>query len=176
MLDQDDDLENETEAEAKPPINRKKMLIFILPVLIVIGLSVGFYYVFNRDYRGPEAAYSVVKKGSASDGNESITVFYDIPEISVPLRTGSSDRETLRLRLNLEISDINDIPTIEALTPKLNDIVLSHIIELTPEELQGSAGLYWLKEELLYRLNLVTAPVKINNLNIKSLEFGNSGK
>lgn len=176
MLDQDDDLENEDEAEAKPQINRKKMLIFILPVLIVIGLSVGFYYVFNRDYRGPEAAYNVVKKGSAADGNESITVFYDLPGLSVKLRSNSPDKEMLRLQLNIELSDIQDIPTIEALTPKINDIILSHIIELTPEEVQGSAGLYWLKEELLYRLNLITDPIKISGLNIKSLEIGNAEK
>ena len=66
---------------------------------------------------------------------------------------------------------MEDIKTIEILTPKINDVVLSHIIELSPEEVQGSTGLYWLKEELLYRLNLVTAPIKINNLNIRSLEI-----
>lgn len=171
MLDQDDDLDNDEELEGKTKINRKKMLIFILPVLIAIGLSVGFYYVFNRDYRSPEAAYSIVKNSAGADGSESITVFYDMPEIMAPLRSDTPDKERLRLRLNLELSNVEDIKTIEILTPKINDVVLSHIIELSPEEVQGSTGLYWLKEELLYRLNLVTAPIKINNLNIRSLEI-----
>ena len=171
MLDQDDDFDKEENLEAPTSLSRKKMLIFILPVLIVIGLSVGFYYVFNRDYRSPESAYSVVKNTSSADGVESITVFYDMPEVTAALRTDGPDKEHLRLRLNLELSNVEDIKTIETLTPKINDVVLSHIIELSPEEVEGSAGLYWLKEELLYRLNLVASPVKINNVNIKALEI-----
>ena len=145
------------------------MLIFLLPVLIVVGLSVGLYYAFNRDYHTTPATYSVVQKSGEGEG--SITVFYDLPELTANLHTEGPDKQTLHIRLNLELSNVEDIKTIELLLPKINDVVLTHIIELTPEEVQGSTGLYWLKEELLYRLNLATAPIKINNLNIKSLEI-----
>ncbi len=171
MLDQDDDFDKEEDLDTTARMSRKKMLVFILPVLIVIGLSVGFYYVFNRDYRSPESAYSVVKNTSSADGTESITVFYDMPEVTAALRSDTPDKEHLRLRLNLELSGVEDIKTIETLTPKINDIVLTHIIELTPEEVEGATGLYWLKEELLYRLNLAVSPVKIKNVNIKALEI-----
>ena len=169
MLDQEEDLDNEEEQAEPKPLSRKKMLIFLLPVLIVIGLSVGLYYAFNRDYRSTPATYSVVK--SENNGEDAITVFYDLPEITANLHSESPDKQLLRLRLNLELSDIEAIKTIEILLPKINDVILTHIIELTPEEVKGSTGLYWLKEELLYRINLVTAPIKINALNIKLLEI-----
>lgn len=168
MLDQEDDIDNEDELNQPKQLSRKKMLIFLLPVLIVIGLSVGLYYAFNRDYHTAQATYKVVKQ--SSDEGDGITVLYDLPEFTANLRTEGPDKQTLHIRLNLELSNIEDIKTIELLSPKINDVVLTHIIELTPEEIEGSSGLYWLKEELLYRLNLAVAPIKINNLNIKSLK------
>lgn len=169
MLDQENSLEDE---ELAPPtkLSRKKMLLFLLPVVIVVGLSVGFYYVFSRDYSSTPSAYSIVKKeGAGEEGG--ITVFYDFPEFTATLHSATPDKNLLHLRLNLELSTVEDIKTIEILTPKINDVILTHIIELSPKEIEGSEGLYWLKEELLYRLNLAVFPVKINNLNIKSLDL-----
>ena len=66
---------------------------------------------------------------------------------------------------------MEDISTIEALTSKLTDAIIAHTIELRPEEINDSEGLYWLREELLYRMNLISAPIKISNLNFKSFEI-----
>ena len=75
------------------------------------------------------------------------------------------------LKLNLELSGIENVKTIEVLSPKIKDAVIAHTIELSPDEISGASGLYWLKEELLYRINLITAPVKINNLNFTTFEI-----
>lgn len=177
MIDQDDELEGGDDLEAQNKASRKKMLIFILPALIVIGLSVGFYYVFNRDYGDKEtASYSVVKNAAGADGAESVTVFYDLPDFKLELRGDGSSKDMLRLGVNLELSNVEDIKSIEALTPKINDIILSHVIELRPEEVSGANGMYWLKEELLYRINLVVSPIKVNNLNIRSLNIEQESK
>lgn len=171
MLDQEEDLDKEDEDTSPQPLSRKKMLIFLLPVLIVVGLSVGLYYALTKDYQTPQNSYSIIKKGNDANGEESITVFYDLPEFSATMHADGTAKKTLHIRVNLELSSVEDIKTIELLIPKINDIVLTHIIELTPEEIEGSTGLYWLKEELLYRLNLAVSPIKISNLNIKSLEL-----
>ncbi len=177
MIDQDDEFEDNEDLEAKNRASRKKMLIFILPVLIVIGLSVGFYYVFNRNYDDREAAsYSVIKNTASAGGAESITVFYDLPDFKLELRGDGNDKKMLRLGVNLELSSVEDIKSIEALTPKINDVILSHVIELRPEEASGANGLYWLKEELLYRINLVVSPIKVSNLNIRSLNIEQESK
>ena len=60
---------------------------------------------------------------------------------------------------------------IQAMTTRLTNDVLGHIIELYVEEIDDSTGLYWLKEELLYRFNLVAAPVKIKNINFSIFEL-----
>ena len=171
MIDEDDTQQEETIAPKKT-IDRKKMLIFILPVLIVVGISVGFYYAVNNGYKNNnEAKYNIIKQEASADGIEKTIVFYDLPEIKAKLKTQNENRQYLHLRISLELSSIEDIKSIEVLTPKLNDAILSHIIELAPQEIEGANGLYWLKEELLYRLNLIVSPIKISNLNIKSMEI-----
>ena len=168
---EEDDIEQEGSAPTKKTIDRKKILIFVLPVLIVIGISVGFYYALNSGYSDKEMHYNIIKQTNSSDGSEKITIFYDLPEISANLKKINVDKQVLYLKINLELSAIDDIKTIETLTPRLSDAILSHIVEITPEELEGANGLYWLKEELLYRINLLVAPIKISNINIKSMEI-----
>ena len=63
---------------------------------------------------------------------------------------------------------MEDIQIVEGLMPKIVDAVIAHTNELTPDEISGSNGLYWLREELLYRSNLIVSPVVVANLNFKA--------
>ena len=173
MIDQEEDLDREETSDEQTKKNRKKMLIILIPVLIVIGLSVGFYYVFNRNYTPAPANYSVLTNVVEQDGakSETTTVFYDLPEITSVLKSNDSIKKSIKIKLNLELSGIEDTKTVEILSPKIKDAILAHTIELTPEEISGSSGLYWLKEELLYRINLIVAPLKVKNLNFTTFEI-----
>ncbi|MBE6452028.1 MAG: hypothetical protein E7012_00865 [Alphaproteobacteria bacterium] len=176
MIDQEDDLDGGEETSSPKPINRKKMLILVLPVVIVIGLSVGLYFALNKDYNNTPGTYNIIQNGKSEDGTENITVFYDLPEINARIKSVGPDKKTVSLALNVELSKIEDVQTLDILSPRIKDAVLSHVIELTPEEIEGANGIYWLKEELLYRLNLVVAPVRISSLNIKQIEVINENK
>lgn len=166
-------IEDDFDEEAKEPAenthqSHKKILILILPLLIVIGISVGFYFTLNKSYDSLDVDYKVVQYNK--DANGDIAVFFDLPEIKTSVKAKDGSHE-LKMKINLELSGVEDLKIIEAVIPRLNDIILSHIIELNLEEVSGSTGLYWLKEELLYRLNLVAAPVKIKNLNFNVFEL-----
>ena len=63
---------------------------------------------------------------------------------------------------------MEDVQIVQGLMPKIVDAVIAHTIELTPDEISGSNGLYWLREELLYRINLIVSPVVVANLNFKA--------
>ena len=166
---EDEELE-ETEVSAEyTPKNRKKIMILLLPLLIVIGASVGVYFAFNKKYDQDTSGYNIVQYDKSN--KEDIAVFYDLPEIKTIISNKDGTKQYLRIKLNLEMASIEDLKVVEALSGKLNDVVISHIIELRTEEVSGSEGLYWLKEELLYRLNLAVAPVKIKNLNFSVFEF-----
>lgn len=174
MQNQDDDFDKDEDFEAPAKISRKKILFILIPLLMAVGIAVGFYYVFNRNYDNDASLnYSVVKNTASENGTdaETVTVFYDLPEISARLQNPAGEVQTLNFKLSIELSKVEDTQTVDNLLPRIKDAINAHIVELTPEEVRGSEGLYWLKEELLYRINLLTAPVKVNNLNFKSFDF-----
>ena len=166
-----DEEENEkTEEEAEVPAaapRKKRIMILLLPLLIVIGISIGIYFALSKG-KSAASAYNVVQYDKENKDN--LSVFYDLPEIQAPIATKEAPI-TLKLKLNLELSSVEDLRIIEILTPKLNDVVLSHIVELSEDEIKGSEGMYWLKEELLYRLNLAAEPVKIKKLSFGTFEL-----
>lgn len=166
MID-DNDFEEDIPIDISGP-KRKKLMLLLLPLLIVIGISVGIYFALNNSYDSLGKSYNVIQYGKGTDND--ITVFFDLPELkTVIMNNGVS--LNLRLKITLELSSIEDLHIIEILSPKLNDIVLGHTIELRLEEINGTEGLYWLKEELLYRFNLAASPVKIKDLNFSVFEI-----
>lgn len=174
MANFDDELDKDIENSAKSKINRKKILIFLLPALIVIGIAVGFYHTFgSKSQDEANLNYSVVEKPQI-EGDKSLkklVIFYDLPEITTQVKTNNGSQESVKIKINIELSKIEDVKTIDGLLPKFNDIIIEHTSELTTDEISGSNGLYWLKEELLYRINLVASPIKVENLNFKNFEI-----
>ena len=159
--EESENLEESADISVAAP-RKKRIMILLLPLLIVVGISIGIYFALNK---GSSAdSYSVVQYDK--DNKDNMSVFYDLPEIQAPV-SAKEGQMTLKLKLNLELSSVEDLKIIEILTPKLTDVLLSHIVELRENEIKGSEGMYWLKEELLYRLNLAAEPVKI-----KKLSFG----
>ena len=165
---EDEDIEEVSEEVVAGGSRKRRLMILLLPVLIVIGISVGIYLALSKSGDSDDSGYNIVQY--SKDNKSDIAVFYDLPEVhtSVPGKDGVM---SLKLKLNLELSSIEDLKIIEILTPKLNDVVLSHLVELTAEEIRGSEGMYWLKEELLYRLNLAAEPAKIKKLNFGVFEL-----
>jgi flagellar basal body-associated protein FliL len=142
-------------------------MILLLPLLIVIGVSVGVYFTLTNKRDSVNLDYPTLQN---KDDPENMTIFYDLPEVKTSIK-GTDGLHELRLKINLELSSAEDLKTVEILTPRLNDAILSHTVELTFEEIDGSTGLYWLKEELFYRFNLIVAPVKIKSLNFNVFEL-----
>lgn len=173
MASLDDDLDKDGDDEdSKKKIDKKKILIFLLPALIVIGLIVSFYSVFSKKMNQPaNLSYSVVERagqGAENEGKTNVLILYDIPEVNVQIKDNAGAASNIKLKISIELNNMEDIKIIEGLMPKITDAIIAHTIELTQEELSGSKGLYWLKEELLYRINLIVSPVVVSNLNFKT--------
>ncbi len=177
MANLDDNIENgfDGDDDITAPgskLSRKKLLLIVVPVVAAIGIF-GFYYTSQKSQKDQAPAnYSIVRH-AAENGKEtdSYTIFYDLPEVDVRLSNVPGKDQVVKIKLSIELSKMEDITIIEALSAKLTDAVIAHTVELMPEEIDGSEGIYWLREELLYRMNLIAAPVKISNLNFKNFEI-----
>lgn len=172
MAEFDDDIiDDDIGHENKSTLNKKKALVFLLPVLIVIGIAVGFYHNFGKDNESNISGnYTTVTKNGEDSGSGQTTIFYDLPEIRSQIKTDGKIKENVNIKITIELSSQEDIIVIESLLSKLNDIIIAHTSELTSNEISGTEGLYWLKEELLHRINLVTDPIRVENINFKSFE------
>ena len=69
----------------------------------------------------------------------------------------------------LELPDQKMIEQIQPIMPRVMDAFQTYLRELRPSDLDGSAGLYRLKEELTRRINASTSPSRINAVLFKEI-------
>jgi len=78
------------------------------------------------------------------------------------LSTVGADRtQYLKVKIVLEIADAALSPQIESTIAARDGCFQTYLRELRPTDLDGSAGLYRLKEELTRRVNTAIAPSRI---------------
>lgn len=173
MADEIEDLEDDEELsdeESEDGLKRKKftgkkIILFVAAPLLVIGLGVGaafFLGLFSSDTE-------VAEHGETHEVDISNVVFYDLPEILVTLNGGDRATNYLKIRVALELEDKDAVPRLEALLPRILDNFQVYLRELRIEDINGSAGLFRLKEELLVRVNTAVQPTRINDVLFKEM-------
>jgi flagellar FliL protein len=128
-------------------------------VLVLGGLGAGGYLMFGGSHETKVAA-PVVKPA----------VFFDVPEVLVNLSNSGGDRtQYLKVKIVLELPDSSLSPQVQIVMPRVMDTFQTYLRELRPTDLDGSAGLYRLKEELTRRVNVAIAPSRINAVLFKEI-------
>jgi flagellar FliL protein len=163
----DIDLDTETaEGEGEPA--RKKLsgkflvLYIILPLLAVGGLGYGAYAFFLSGDSASGGAEGEVEVSLIEEGEP---VFYDLPEFLVNLSSPSGGpTRYLKLRVSLELANEDGMEHLEMVMPRVVDGFQVYLRELRPEDFQGSAGMFLLRQELLRRVNLAARPVKVTDV------------
>jgi flagellar protein FliL len=160
----DDEKAGEGE-EGKAAPKRKfslKLIIMAVGGLVLIGGGgFGAYYFFLGKHS--EAAATPAKETKP-------VVFLDMPDVLVNLSsTGSERTQYLKVKVVLELPDKAMEEEIKPVMPRLQDAFQTYLRELRPTDLDGSAGLYRLKEELTRRVNAAIAPSRINAVLFKEI-------
>lgn len=154
------DEEGEGAGKRKLPL---KLILMAVGGLVVLG-SVGFgayHFLFAGKSEEVAAAPALVKPPA----------FLDMPEVLVNLSTagGSERTQYLKVKVVLELPDQEMAAQIQPVMPRLMDTFQTYLRELRPTDLDGSAGLYRLKEELTRRVNAAIAPSRINAVLFKEI-------
>ena len=106
----------------------------------------------------------------AGAGGAKPAIFVDLPDVLVNLSNAGTDRtQYLKVKIVLELPDAKLVPQIQPLMPRVMDAFQTYLRELRPTDLDGSAGLYRLKEELTRRVNAAIAPNRINAVLFKEI-------
>jgi flagellar FliL protein len=97
-------------------------------------------------------------------------VFVDLPEVLVNLSGSGTDRtQYLKVKVVLELPDQSLMQQIQPVMPRVLDAFQTYLRELRPSDLDGSSGLYRLKEELTRRVNAAITPNKVSAVLFKEI-------
>ena len=151
--------------------HKKKILLLAIPLVLIIGGAAGAYFTGLLDpLLGVE---ETVGDGEDGEGGAAApagpVAFTDLPEILVNLNTTGRKSSFLKIRVSLELPNVEDVVKVEAVQDRVVDAFQVYLRELRVEDLKGSAGMYRLREELLARVNAAVAPVKVNDVLFKEM-------
>jgi flagellar FliL protein len=160
--------ENETEGGADTsevaaqPKSKFKLIVMIVGVLAVLGGGAAAYFFFFRHHGDGEQHAEAAKAKPP--------VFVDVPDMLVNLVGQPGERvQYLKVKVVLELKEEKQIEEIKPNMPRVTDIFQTYMRELRPVDLNGSAGLFRLKEELTRRVNNAVAPVKVSAVLFKEI-------
>lgn len=149
------------DAEAAPPQKPKRKIILIAGLALALlsaGGAGGYVMLSSKKEDKPTAAASKPP------------VFLDIPDVLVNLSNTGSDRtHYLKLKVVLELPDQALLQQVQPVLPRVMDTFQTFLRELRPIDLEGSAGLYRLKDELTRRVNVAIAPSRVNAVLFKEI-------
>jgi flagellar protein FliL len=160
------DAKPETEDGAAPAAKAggksRKLIIMIVGGVIGLGVLGGGGYFF-MGHHSAEATAAAAPQPKAP-------IFVDMPDVLVNLSSSGSERtQYLKVKIALELPDEQVQAQITPVMPRLLDTFQTYLRELRPADLDGSAGLYRLKEELTRRVDAAISPSKINAVLFKEI-------
>jgi flagellar FliL protein len=148
-------------AEAAPPKRGKlKLIIAATGFLVIIGGGVGGWMFMSKGHDEKHAEAPAAKP----------PVYVDVPEIMVNLAGLPGERvQYLKVKVVLEVKEEKQVEAIKPAMPRVSDIFQTYLRELRSSDLNGSAGLFRLKEELTRRVNAAVAPQQVTAVLFKEI-------
>ncbi|MGE3333815.1 MAG: flagellar basal body-associated FliL family protein [Rhodospirillaceae bacterium] len=195
MAEEQDFEGDEPEFEGGGGGGKKKLLLMVvLPIVLVLGGAAAAYFTGLADplvamitgeaaseeqaaapAEGEHAApaaedHAKPAEGAAASAEGGVgAVFYEMPEMLVNINTAGRTRNFLKIKVSLELTSEADIARIDNVLPRIVDNFQVYLRELRLEDLQGAAGMYRLREELLNRVNAAVRPSQVKDVLFKDM-------
>lgn len=153
----------EADAHVVPASRKRKRKWLIAAVAGVIALAAaggGAYAWFER---GAIAAPAVV------GGDTSAKAYVDVPVMVVNLRSNDGRARLLKLHIMLVAVDAGHSEAVKAKLPLYLDTLQPFLRELRPEDLNGSAAVFRMKEEMMARANDALGTGMVSDVLIQDL-------
>lgn len=147
----------------KKKFSGKQLVLFvILPLVLLLGGGLALWTMTGDGGDGESG------KQTAADEPKQ-TLFYDVPEMLVNLNSGGVKPSYLKIKIALEVDRQSAIAELDAKLPRVIDNFQVYLRELRLEDLNGSAGMFRLKEELLSRVNTALYPTRVKDVLFKEM-------
>ena len=165
---------------------KKKLIIIALILLLILGgAGAGLYFsgFLDKFLKKGETTEAGHEGAPAAEGEHAAEApvctkdahgkevcaapgaqFLKIPDMIVNLNTEDGTPRYLRLSVQLEFKNAEDMAAVEKVLPRVVDQFQTYLRELRVRDLRGSAGIYRLQMELLARVNQAAYPTEVQDV------------
>ncbi len=148
------------EGATAAPRRKLKLIIAAVGLLAIAGGGAGWFFFFRAHGDEIHAEAPPAKPPS----------FIEVPDMLVNLAGNPGERvQYLKVKVALEVKEEKQVEAIKPNLPRVTDIFQTYLRELRPADLNGSAGLFRLKEELTRRVNAAVSPSEVNAVLFKEV-------
>jgi len=157
-----------TEADAageKSGGKGKLMLLIGAPLLLLLGAAGGAAYVMGM---APPVGAGAEAAPAALD-NPADIVFVELPDLLINLSADGRRLRFLKIATAVEVVGEQQAETVRQFVPRILDSFHMYLRAVSPEELEGSEGVYRIKEALLARTNEAVRPAEVRNVLIREM-------
>lgn len=165
--------EADTEDGAPAKKGIPKLFIIIGAAALVVVLGGAGLFMFLSSSSAPadgEAAHGeAAADGHEAAGAASHTFIFNLPPMIVNLNDEGAEGAFMKLSVALEVANEEMMVEIQPRMAKVVDAFQVYLRELRRSDLEGSAGVYRLKEELLRRVNVAIYPSQVESILFKEL-------
>jgi flagellar FliL protein len=162
MADSEKAEDGAAEAASAAPKGKGKLKLIIagVGVLAILGGGAGWFFFFRHHGEEVHAEAPPPKPPS----------FIEVPDLMVNLVGSPGERvQYLKVKVTLEVKEEKQVEAIKPTLPRVTDIFQTYLRELRPADLNGSAGLFRLKEELTRRVNAALSPNEVSAVLFKEI-------
>ena len=149
------------EGAAAAPKSKLKLIIIVVAALALLGGGAATWFLFFSHGGEEKHAEAAAPKPAA---------FVEVPDMLVNLIGAPGERvQYLKVKVVLEVKEEKQVEAIKPTMPRVTDIFQTYLRELRPSDINGSAGLFRLKEELTKRVNAAVAPIPVSAVLFKEI-------
>ncbi len=162
MADGDQSEEGGGAEGAAAPKSKRKLIMIGAAAALVLALGGGGWFFLH--------GHGEDKEKHAEAAPVKPPVFLDVPEVLVNLSGLPGERvQYLKVKVVLEVKDQPMVAQITPTMPRVMDLFQTYMRELRATDLNGSMGLFRLKEELTRRVNAAISPHQVNAVLFKEI-------
>ncbi|GLQ57331.1 flagellar basal body-associated FliL family protein [Devosia nitrariae] len=143
---------------------RKRLLFIIAGAALAVMMAGGgglYYFLSAAPQQHGEGEGGIIAPPE--------TFIFNLPTMTVNLNAEGDSEAFLRVTIALEVANEEMMHEIQPRLAKVIDAFQVYLRELRKSDLDGSAGIYRMKEELLRRVNVAIYPSRVESILFKEL-------
>ncbi|WP_423067562.1 flagellar basal body-associated FliL family protein [Devosia sp. CN2-171] len=134
------------------------LIAMVAAVVVLLGGGAGAYFMF---FSAPAEDQHIAALPE--------TFIFNLPTMTVNLRGEGEREQFMKLTVALEVANEEVMEEIQPRMAKVVDAFQVYLRELRKSDLEGSAGIYRLKEELRRRVNIAIFPAQVESILFKEI-------